>query len=82
MTSLSFQKLRSDPRYEKMAIDSRVNVCNPAHCIEKCVDHIGEVHSSSNGEVKILLGAFIHSIDHEDERRWHISETFVNEKFM
>jgi hypothetical protein len=57
-----------------------MSVTNSTHRIEKCVDHIREVPSSLDGEVKILSGAYIPSIDHEDERRWHISETF--EKFM
>jgi hypothetical protein len=59
-----------------------MSVTSCAHCVEKCVDHITEVPSISDGEVEILSGAYIQSIDYEDERRWHIAETFVNEKFM
>jgi hypothetical protein len=79
MTSLSFQKLHSDACYENCLANKEMSLTNCAHCIEKCVDHISEVPSSSDGEVKILSGTtYIYSIDHEDERRRHISETFVN----
>jgi hypothetical protein len=46
-----------------------MSVTSSAHRIEKCVDHISEVHNSSDGQVKILSGAYSHSVDYEDEER-------------
>jgi hypothetical protein len=80
MTSLSFHKLRSGPCYENCLANKEMSISSSAHHIEKCVDQINEVHNTDE-QIKILSGAYSHSVDYEDDRRRHISETFVNEKF-